>query len=294
MDFTIDRDFPELEGVGEELFSRWFHEVCRRTAVMLAHWMGVGFVHGVMNTDNMSILGLTIDYGPYGWLENFDPNWTPKTTDAVGRRYRFGHQPRVAQWNLARLGSALLPLFSDQEPLQQGLELYTQTYSDYSAQMTAAKFGFLDYGDLEEELVADTYRLLHLAEVDMTIFFRRLGSVGSVEDLQDAFYDQELYHQHRAEFQSWFERYQARLQAVGESADARLARMNKTNPVFVLRNYLAQLAIDEAENGSTQLVTKLLDRSRDPYREWSEENFAEKRPEWARNRPGCSMLSCSS
>ncbi len=110
VDFTIRRDFPELEGEGEALYAAWFATVCERTARMVAHWMRVGFVHGVMNTDNMSILGLTIDYGPYGWIDNFDADWTPNTTDAQRRRYRFGQQPNVAWWNLSRLAGALAPL----------------------------------------------------------------------------------------------------------------------------------------------------------------------------------------
>ena len=111
VDFTIRRDFPELGGEGEALYAAWFAQVCERTARMVAHWMRVGFVHGVMNTDNMSILGLTIDYGPYGWVDNYDPDWTPNTTDAQRRRYRFGQQPNVAWWNLSCLAGALAPLF---------------------------------------------------------------------------------------------------------------------------------------------------------------------------------------
>ena len=105
----------------EAVYARWFEEICRRTGILIAHWMRVGFVHGVMNTDNMSILGLTIDYGPYGWLEGFDLHWTPNTTDAQGRRYCFGNQPRIAQWNLVRLANALAPLIDDDAALEHGL-----------------------------------------------------------------------------------------------------------------------------------------------------------------------------
>ncbi len=126
IDFTIERDFPELCGAGadadrEALYADWFAEVCERTARMVAHWMRVGFVHGVMNTDNMSILGLTIDYGPYGWIDDFDLGWTPNTTDAQGRRYCFGQQPQIAYWNLARLATALAPVFASPRPLEAGL-----------------------------------------------------------------------------------------------------------------------------------------------------------------------------
>src|SRR5688572_12229981 len=112
-DFTITRDFPHLGKPGPDTYFAWFKEVCARTAALMVHWMRVGFVHGVMNTDNMSILGLTIDYGPYGWLENYDPNWTPNTTDAQGRRYRFGQQPQIALWNLLQLANALYPLIGE-------------------------------------------------------------------------------------------------------------------------------------------------------------------------------------
>ena len=130
VDFTIARDFPELADAGDIAERRrlWFAEVCARTARMIVHWMRVGFVHGVMNTDNMSILGLTIDYGPYGWIDNFDPDWTPNTTDAQGRRYRFGQQPQIAYWNLSRLANALVPLFPGVEPLQAGLQRYVDVY----------------------------------------------------------------------------------------------------------------------------------------------------------------------
>src|SRR4029078_11256086 len=135
----IRRDFPELVagqnggGPGVQLDAQvraqWFAQVCERTARMVAHWMRVGFVHGVMNTDNMSILGLTIDYGPYGWIDDYDPDWTPNNTDRHPRRSGFGQQPQVAFWTLTRLAGALAPLFPGLEPLQQGLEKYAQSYA---------------------------------------------------------------------------------------------------------------------------------------------------------------------
>ncbi len=128
VEFTIMRDYPHLHGAGETLYADWFAEICTRTAELVAHWMRVGFVHGVMNTDNMSILGLTIDYGPYGWIDNNDLDWTPNVTDVQSRRYRFGAQPQVAYWNLGCLARALAPLFSDAASLQAGLERFRATY----------------------------------------------------------------------------------------------------------------------------------------------------------------------
>ena len=143
---------------------------------MIVHWMRVGFVHGVMNTDNMSILGLTIDYGPYGWLENYDPDWTPNTTDAAGRRYRFGNQPGIAQWNLVQLANALYPLIEAVEPLQEALEEYGRSYREGRQEMMAAKLGLERFTPgPDDELVADLLSLLPRAETDMTIFFRRLA-----------------------------------------------------------------------------------------------------------------------
>src|SRR5699024_10406805 len=124
VDYTIRTDFPHLGEPGKETYIAWFEEVCRRTLTMIVHWMRVGFVHGVMNTDNMSILGQTIDYGPYGWLEGYEPGWTPNTTDAAGRRYCFGQQPQVALWNLTQLANAIFPLIGQTEPLQRAIANY--------------------------------------------------------------------------------------------------------------------------------------------------------------------------
>jgi len=299
VDFTIARDFPEIEGDVEEKRRRWFAEVCERTARMVAHWMRVGFVHGVMNTDNMSILGLTIDYGPYGWIDNYDPDWTPNTTDAQGRRYRFGHQPQVAHWNLSCLAEALAPLFPNAEPLQAGLERFIQVYISEYSRMMAAKFGLASLAEQAGELIAQAFELMQQAEVDMTWFFRGLAGVDpdspEIVPLREAFYRDDLRQRHESAFQAWLERYAARLRQEGEQTEDRQARMNAVNPRFVLRNYLAQEAIDLAEQGDASMVHELLDVMRRPYDEQpGRMRFAGKRPDWAREKAGCSMLSCSS
>lgn len=307
-DFTLRHDFPNLGPPSVESYAAMFHEVCERTADMILHWMRVGFVHGVMNTDNMSILGLTIDYGPYGWLEDYDPDWTPNTTDAHGRRYRFGAQPQVALWNLLQLGNALYPLVEDPKPLEAALDAYATRFQRGHRQMVASKLGILPKDmEKDEPLIAELWPLLAAVETDMTLFFRGLARVscamGALDDearllqpVETAFYQPDkVSKEHRGQLAAWLRAYQARVREDGTPDAIRAQRMNAVNPLYVLRNYLAQLAIDKAENGNYNLVRELLDVLRHPYTEQpGKEEFAAKRPDWARSRAGCSMLSCSS
>lgn len=299
VDFTISRDFPHLDGPSSEVRdAAWFAEVCTRTATLMAHWMRVGFVHGVMNTDNLSILGLTIDYGPYGWIDDFDLDWTPNTTDAQGRRYRFGWQPQVAFWNLSRLAGALSSLFTDAAPLQEALQGYADAYAAADKANTAAKLGLAECRAEDLALMSDLRGLLQSAEVDMTLFFRGLGEqppgADALDALREAFYDDGKYRSHAADFRQWLQRYARRCDQDGDAA-ARRTRMRAANPRYVLRNYLAQQAIDRAHEGDLDGVHELLDVLRRPYQDQpGREAFARKRPDWARSRAGCSMLSCSS
>jgi serine/tyrosine/threonine adenylyltransferase len=301
LDFAIDRDFPELSDArgSQALYAEWFGQVCERSARMVAEWMRVGFVHGVMNTDNMSILGLTIDYGPYGWIDDYDPDWTPNTTDAQGRRYRFGWQPAIVRWNLGRLAQAISPLFDDAQALQAGIERFGLVYTASDRANTARKLGLRDCRDEDVVAIRDLYALMHESEADMTLAFRAMADIDliapSIETLDDAFYDANKRDALSARWQAWLHAYAARVREDALPEAQRRALMQAANPKFVLRNYLAQEAIDRAEQGDIDGVTDLLDILRRPYDEQSEHaRFAHKRPEWARSRAGCSMLSCSS
>lgn len=299
VEFTISRDFPELQGQGEALYARWFASVCERTAVLVAHWMRVGFVHGVMNTDNLSILGLTIDYGPYGWIDAYDPDWTPNTTDAQGRRYRFGWQDRIAYWNLTRLAGALASLFASAEPLQAGLQAFRDTYAAAERDNTQRKLGLRQWHDEDARLMQDLLGLLHAGEVDMTLFFRGLIALPeqdfALDALREAFYDADKLQQARVGFGAWLQRYAQRLALDPQSPQQRQRQMQAANPRYVLRNYLVQEAIDRAERGDAGGIGELLEVMRRPYDDQPQyARYAARRPEWARDRAGCSMLSCSS
>ncbi len=351
--FTIEQHFPELwaerdasakgaagaadDGLSPALVARWFAEISRRTAVMIAHWMRVGFVHGVMNTDNMSILGLTIDYGPYGWLDPFDPDFTPNTTDAANGRYRFGMQPGIAQWNLAQLARALVPLCpadDDKELLVAGLDTFRTTFEQTYGQMMRGKLGLTAEGGAsaaasaaagtgtgtgDEALINDLLALLVEQETDMTLFYRGLAEVAPrkmaaalttpeeelVAPIEAAMYAP-MTEGYRGKLAAWLRRYLPRAVAEpGEPAAREAARqqlMSAHNPVFVLRNYLVQEAIDLAERAEVETgaldpsgIERLLEAARSPYREGPEhQGLLGKRPDWARNAPGCSALSCSS
>jgi uncharacterized protein YdiU (UPF0061 family) len=276
-------------------------EVARRTAVLVAHWQAVGFVHGVMNTDNMSVLGLTIDYGPYGWVDDFDPNWTPNTTDAHHRRYRFGNQPEVGLWNLERLGVALLPLLEGgEDDVLEALREYQRVFSNAVSQRFADKLGLppsTPTAALTERLMA----WLGAHETDFTLFFRALSSVvGAPEPttfpaaLHDAFY-REPPPEHLARGLTWVRDWWQAARSTTTAPTELAARLNRVNPKYVLRNWLSQVAIDAAHQGDASEVVTLLDVMRRPFDEQpGRERFAQKRPEWARSKPGCSALSCSS
>ena len=302
--FTLERFYPQHVDGDRLDVAGFFAEVAQLTAWMVAEWMRVGFVHGVMNTDNMSILGLTIDYGPYGWIEPFDLDWTPNITDASGKRYRFGNQPQVARWNLAQLGRALAPLVADVAPLQRTIERFAGELAGLHRHTSLRKLGLAGRRETaadDDELLATLGALLVDVETDMTRFFRRLAQVrlgdpASADDLRDAYYapDQVTAVQH-ARLRAWLAHYAQRAAVERLDDGERRQRMDAINPLYVPRNYLVQQVIEATERGDRAALPELLDVLRRPYDEQpGRARFAELRPEWARHRAGCSMLSCSS
>jgi uncharacterized protein YdiU (UPF0061 family) len=297
-DYVIRRHYPELGEPCEAVYLSWFTEVARRTAVMIAHWMTVGFVHGVMNTDNMSILGVTIDYGPYGWLEPYEPGWTPNTTDFSQHRYAFGEQPRVALWNLLMLARALVPLVKNGDDLSVGLDAYRSTLMETHRARMLRKLG-LQPTTLEDDgaLFHDLEAALTASGVDMTRFFRHLSYVAGESTRFHSVIEASAYPditEHGTLLQ-WLERYSQRLRNEGRPAEAVRQEMLAANPKYVLRNYLAQQAIDAATAGDLAPLHRLMHVLRTPFAEQPEhEELAAGRPEWARTKPGCATLSCSS
>ena len=301
-DYTIKSHFSHLGKPSKEVYLQFFQEITNKTLEMIIHWQRVGFVHGVMNTDNMSILGLTIDYGPYGWLEGFDFGWTPNTTDKQHKRYRYGNQPTIGLWNLYQLANALYPLIEEVAPLEKILEGYKSNFEKKSQDMMRAKLGLTSDKETDINIIQSLENNLQATETDMTIFFRTLSSFKKeqpekgVELIQDAFYTPDTIKGNVLNnWKQWFANYAKRLEDETTSADERQKQMNKINPKYVLRNYMAQLAIDKADKGDVSLLEELYLMLKEPYLEQPKfEHWFAKRPEWARHKVGCSMLSCSS
>ena len=291
LNHTIKHHFPNHSIDDDDGIVNWLKHIAETTAEMIAHWMRVGFVHGVMNTDNMSIHGLTIDYGPYGWLEDYNPNWTPNTTDSSTRRYRYGQQAQIGAWNIARLAEAVAPLMEDVQSLYSVLEHFENKYIEYQNSMWSEKLGIDDFKESDEAMIIELDSMLQKVETDMTIFFRILSHVEKpdIELLNEAFYDSENIP--IDEWNDWLGKW---WQRVNEMPNRE--KMLQANPKYVLRNWMAQLAIDAAEKEDYSVCEELYNLLKTPYDEQPEheEKWFQKRPEWARHRVGCSMLSCSS
>lgn len=294
VDWTITKHYSHIGGEGEKRILDWFTEVVQRTAKLMTEWLRVGFVHGVMNTDNMSILGLTIDYGPYSFLDDYDPTFTPNTTDLPGRRYAFGRQPSIGYWNLGCLAGALAPLFKTTDALVAVLDTYKDVYAEEYYSMMSRKLG-LKITAQQNDLITRFEKTLTGLKADMTMFYQLLISMPVLENKADmvSHFSEGFYEEPDEEnAEALYHLMSAYTAQLGEQ-NKRIEEMKNANPRFILRNYLLHQAIEELEKGADSLFRKLEQAIKDPYGTTGDEFFV-KRPDWAGQKAGCSMLSCSS
>ena len=294
-DWTIQRYYPEIKSKEKEKYIDFFRAVRNRTLEMIIHWYRVGFVHGVMNTDNMSILGLTIDYGPFAMLEEYDLQFTSNTTDLPGRRYAFGQQAHIALWNLNALANALFTLIQDVKPLQNILDEYENFFWQKFDQMMAQKLG-LDSLQNDHNLLKEWQLLMLDLKFDYTLFFVELTKFHSNCEynikVQEISY-QNITSKHIQKFDEFIQKYKQRIEQNTISRNESLGKMQQMNPQFILRNFQLYEATQAAEQGDFQLFLKLNKAIKTPYKNQFPE-LQQKRPDWADGVPGCSMLSCSS
>lgn len=303
-DYTLRHHYPHLGSPSPETYLTFFREVADKTLDMVIHWLRVGFVHGVMNTDNMSILGLTIDYGPYGWLEAYRDDWTPNTTDKEGRRYAFGQQANISLWNLWKLGNALYPLIGSVEGLQAILEAYPEQYRKRYVAMMLNKLGLYKSLPDDGQQIKILLDLMERDAIDYNLFFRFL-SEWDVQNQHPEFWPRLLKRTSYQALEGWPETdngwqlwvswYNQRLLAENEQFEQRKSRMDAVNPAFIIRNYMAHEAIGQAEKGNYSLIHQFMKLLKEPYAITPvNEVWLKKSPDWAFETPGCSMLSCSS
>jgi serine/tyrosine/threonine adenylyltransferase len=287
-DYTIARYFPEIDDTPKK-YAALLREVTLRTADLMAHWQAVGFCHGVMNTDNMSILGLTIDYGPFGFMEAFDPGYICNHSDHQGR-YAYAKQPNIGFWNCYALGQALMPLIEDTDEALTALEPYKTRYPAQFNAHCAGKLGLVAHNsEKDRQLYQSLFEVMKESHVDFTRFFRSLSRLKIEDEKADANIRDQLIN--RESFDAWAATYRARLKQDGRSDAERALQMNKRNPKYVLRNYLAEVAIRNAKEKDFSEVTKLLKILEKPFDEQPEhEAYAQLPPDWASELE----VSCSS
>jgi protein adenylyltransferase len=285
-DYVIANHYPHLVDVTDK-YAEFFNEVMERTAKLIAQWQAVGWAHGVMNSDNMSIIGLTLDYGPFGFIDDYDPGFICNHSDHNGR-YAFNQQPFIGLWNLSCLAQALLPIVPKEE-LKAALDRYTPIHQMQYLELMRCKAGLVDVKPEDESLFNDLLVLLAESHVDYTNFFRALGDFRSApgeqnEGLRD-------YFVNRSAFDDWVARYRARLRGQTGIESERRERMNKVNPKYVLRNYLAQTAIEKAQQKDYSEIDRLLALLRNPFTDQTGmDSYAAAPPNWGKHL----SVSCSS
>jgi len=281
-DYAIRRHWPHLQDEGDR-YILWFRDVVARTAATIARWQTVGFAHGVMNTDNMSILGLTFDYGPYGFLDDYQPGYICNHSDYQGR-YSFDNQPAVGLWNLQRLAQSLSP-FIDVEGLNDALDGYQEVLLREYGALMRNKLGLLTQEKGDNELLNALFSLMAREGSDYTRTFRMLSLAeqhSAASPLRDEFID-------RQGFDEWFAAYRTRLQHEQVDDAIRQAKMKAANPAMVLRNWLAQRAIEQAERGEYDELHRLHAALRTPFAD-RDDDYVSRPPDWGKRLE----VSCSS
>jgi hypothetical protein len=281
-DYAIRHHWPHLQGL-EERYELWFSDVVTRTAALIASWQTVGFAHGVMNTDNMSILGLSMDYGPYGFLDDYQPEFICNHSDYQGR-YAFDNQPAVGLWNLQRLAQTLSP-FITADKLNAILDGYQPAIMRAFGQQMRAKLGLCTEQSADNQILSELFALMSKEGSDYTRTFRMLSmteQLSAASPLRDEFID-------RASFDAWFGRYRERLQVEQVSDAERQQKMQAVNPALVLRNWLAQRAIEAAEQGDTRELAKLHQALLQPFTD-RQDDMTQRPPDWGKRLE----VSCSS
>jgi hypothetical protein len=286
-DYVITRHFSELTDAPDK-YPRFLNEVVTRTARLMAKWQAVGFSHGVMNTDNMSILGLTFDYGPFGFMDAYNPGYVCNHSDHGGR-YAFDRQPQIGLWNLTCLAQALTPIIPVEEA-RAVLENYGPAYAEHYVDLMSQKLGLTHAGKKDVALIEALLGLMHANQVDYTNLFRSLGHFKSAPGEQNSVVRDQFID--RPAFDAWAETYRARLQSEPGTDEERKVRMDRVNPKYILRNYLAQVAIGKAEKerdfSEVDRLLKLLGRPFDEQPEMAD--YAAPPPDWAQHI----SVSCSS
>lgn len=282
--YTIARHYPCLYGSSQQ-YADFFILTAKKTAALIAQWQSIGFAHGVMNTDNMSILGETFDYGPYGFLDAFDPEHICNHSDHAGR-YAFNKQPAIAHWNLSVLAQALSPLV-DKDALTEGLQAYSQHFDAEFIALMRAKFGLYEPRDGDSTLIFDLLSMLADNRLDYSHFFRHLADMNDHQQ-QSTYADLCV---DRERFRQCLNDLTTRWKEEALPTEQRVSKMQATNPKYVLRNHLAQEAIALAEKGDYSELRRLAKVLEKPFAEQSDfEAYADLPPDWAKQLE----ISCSS
>ena len=296
VDFVIENHFTEIDTTDRNKYLAFFSEVVTQTAHLIAQWMSFGFAHGVMNTDNMSLLSITIDYGPFGFLDAYRPSYVPNTSDDE-LRYSYENQPSVGHFNLNKMREALIPLLRDDQVPQMMTILngYADLYERKYMEIFRSKLGLLDNNKNDEYLIALLLKMMEDTKADFTMTFRQLGDANILDP--DYIVPESLWALKRLEksshYEKWVILYRKRLIESNIADNERKTRMHSINPRYILRNWIAQSVIDMVERDEFGSLQKVYNILKEPFKEQPEAEelgYAAPPPSWASQL----KVSCSS